>query len=109
MAAVEQRVGFDAQRTAAVQADAVEPDQGQIGDALSLDAETAKQHHVLTWEMVEESDDTGQWLTESFLSEGKTALPMFQGLPEVEGSARLGRLKGWDARGVRGVRVERIG
>ena len=46
-----------------------------------LDAETAaafeaaKQHHVMTWEMLEESGDIGQWVTESFLPEGKTALP----------------------------------
>ena len=46
-----------------------------------LDAETAgaveaaKQHHVLTWEMLEEGDDVGGWLAESFLAEGKTALP----------------------------------
>ena len=35
--------------------------------------EAAKQHYVMTWEMLEESDDIGQWLIESFLAEGKTA------------------------------------
>ena len=46
-----------------------------------LDAETAaaveaaKQHYVMTWEMLEESDDLGVWVTESFVSQGKTALP----------------------------------
>ena len=46
-----------------------------------LDTETAaaieavKDHHVITWEMLEEGDDVGGWLTESFLAEGKTALP----------------------------------
>ena len=37
--------------------------------------ETAKQHYVMTWEMLEESDDLGEWVTESFVSQGKTALP----------------------------------
>ncbi len=37
--------------------------------------EAAQQHHVLTWEALEEGDDLGQWVTESFLAEGKTALP----------------------------------
>jgi len=46
-----------------------------------LDAETAaaieaaKEHYVLSWEMLEDGDDVGGWLTESFLAEGKTALP----------------------------------
>ena len=35
--------------------------------------EAAKQHYVMTWEMLEESDDIGQWLIESFHAEGKTA------------------------------------
>ena len=37
--------------------------------------ETAKQHYVMTWEMLEESDDLGVSVTESFVSQGKTALP----------------------------------
>ena len=37
--------------------------------------EAAKQHHVLTWEVLEEGDDLGQWVKESFLAAGKTALP----------------------------------
>jgi len=46
-----------------------------------LDAETAgaveaaKQHYVMTWEMLEESYDLGVWVTENFVSQGKTALP----------------------------------
>ena len=46
-----------------------------------LDSETAaaieavKSHHVLTWEILEEGDEIGQWLRESFLAKGRTALP----------------------------------
>ena len=46
-----------------------------------LDSETAaaveavKQHYVMTWELLEEGDDLGQWLLESFLAKGNTALP----------------------------------
>jgi len=46
-----------------------------------LDAETAaaveaaKQHHVLTWEVLEEMDDLGQWVRDAFVAEGKTLLP----------------------------------
>ena len=35
----------------------------------------AQQHHVLTWEVSEEGDDLHQWLMDSFLGAGKTALP----------------------------------
>ena len=37
--------------------------------------EAAQQHHVLTWEVLEEGDDLGQWVTDSFVAEGKTPLP----------------------------------
>ena len=37
--------------------------------------EAAKQHYVMTWELLEEGDDLGQWLLESFLAKGNTALP----------------------------------
>ena len=37
--------------------------------------EAARQHYVLTWEILEERDDIGQWLIDSFLAKGKTALP----------------------------------
>ena len=37
--------------------------------------EAAKQHHVLTWEVLEESDDLGEWVRDSFVAEGKTLLP----------------------------------
>ena len=37
--------------------------------------EAAKSHHVLTWEILEEGDEIGQWLRESFLAKGRTALP----------------------------------
>ena len=37
--------------------------------------EAAKQHYVMTWEFLEEGDDLGQWLLESFLAKGRTALP----------------------------------
>ena len=29
----------------------------------------------MTWELLEEGDDLGQWLLESFLAKGNTALP----------------------------------
>ena len=59
----------------------MEPDSGRDRDAVSLDSETAaaveaaKQHYVMTWELLEEGDDLGQWLLESFLAKGNTALP----------------------------------
>ena len=37
--------------------------------------EAAKQHYVMTWELLEEGDDLDQWLLESFLAKGNTALP----------------------------------
>lgn len=37
--------------------------------------EAAKQHHVLTWEVLEDGDDLGKWVRESFVANGKTALP----------------------------------
>ena len=37
--------------------------------------EAAKQHYVMTWELLEKGDDLGQWLLESFLAKGNTALP----------------------------------
>ena len=37
--------------------------------------EAAKSHHVLTWEILEEGDEIGQWVRESFLAKGRTALP----------------------------------
>ena len=37
--------------------------------------EAAQQHQVITWEVLEDGDDLGQWLMESFLAAGKTALP----------------------------------
>lgn len=46
-----------------------------------LDPETApaidaaQRHHVLTWEVLEEGDDLGEWLRQSFLADGRTALP----------------------------------
>jgi len=49
--------------------------------AYPLDSETAsaieaaKQHYVLTWETLEESDDVGGWLVESLIAKGKTMLP----------------------------------
>jgi len=38
-------------------------------------AVVAQQHHVLTWEVLDEGDDLGQWVIQSFLADGKTALP----------------------------------
>ena len=38
-------------------------------------AVAAQQHHAQTWEVLEEGDDLHQWLIESFLADGKTALP----------------------------------
>ena len=37
--------------------------------------EAAKQHHVLTWEVLEDGDELNQWVFESFVAKGKTALP----------------------------------
>ncbi len=37
--------------------------------------EAAKQHHVLTWDVLEEGDDIGEWLRDSFVAEGRTPLP----------------------------------
>ena len=37
--------------------------------------EAAQRHHVLTREVLEESEDPDQWAIESFLTDGKTALP----------------------------------
>ena len=37
--------------------------------------EAAKKHYVLTWDALEEGDDLHHWLIESFLADGKTALP----------------------------------
>ena len=41
--------------------------------AAAVDA--AKRHHVLTWEVLEEGDDIGEWLRESLVADGKTPLP----------------------------------
>lgn len=41
--------------------------------AAAVDA--AKRHHVLTWEVLEEGDDVGQWVRDAFVAEGKTLLP----------------------------------
>ena len=44
-------------------------------DSETADAvEAAQRHHVLTREVLEESKDPGQWVIESFLADGKTAL-----------------------------------
>ena len=46
-----------------------------------LDLETveavkaANDHHVITWEVLEDSDELGQWLRDNFVLAGKTALP----------------------------------
>jgi len=37
--------------------------------------EAAKQHHVLAWEDLEEGDDIGEWVRDSFVAEGRTLLP----------------------------------
>ena len=37
--------------------------------------EAAQQHHVLTWEVLEEGDELANWVLESFVAEGKTPLP----------------------------------
>ena len=37
--------------------------------------EAAKQHHVSTWEVLEEGNELGQWMTDSFVAIGKTTLP----------------------------------
>lgn len=53
----------------------------QPDSAAPLDAETAaaieaaKQHHVLTWEILEEGDDIGEWVRDTFVADGKTLLP----------------------------------
>ena len=41
--------------------------------AAAVDA--AKRHHVLTWEVLEEGEEIGQWVRDSFVAEGNTALP----------------------------------
>ena len=41
--------------------------------AAAVDA--AIQHHLITWEALEESDDVAGWVTNSFVAEGKTELP----------------------------------
>ncbi len=41
--------------------------------AAAIDA--AKRHHVLTWEVLEEGDEIGEWVRESFIAKGKTPLP----------------------------------
>ncbi len=54
--------------------------RAEIDMPYPLDSETAaaveaaQHHHVLTWEIIEEGDDIGQWLRDSFLAKGKTAL-----------------------------------
>ena len=57
--------------------------------------EAAKQHYVMTWELLEEGDDLGQWLLESFLAKGNTALPdgaygMMSGAKHLAGNRREG-------------------
>jgi len=58
-----------------------------------LDSETAaaaaaaQQHHVFTWEVLEESDDLHRWLIETYLAEGKMALP--DGAYEMLSGAKL--------------------
>jgi len=37
--------------------------------------EAAKLHHVMTWEDLNDGGDLGQWLVETFVANGKTALP----------------------------------
>ena len=41
--------------------------------AAAVDA--AQRHYVMTWEMLGEGDELGDWVMESFLAKGKTALP----------------------------------
>jgi len=41
--------------------------------AAAIDA--AKRHHVLTWEVLEEGDNIGEWVRESYVAKGKTPLP----------------------------------
>ena len=54
-----------------------------------LDPETATavdaaiEHHLISWEVLEESDELSRWVTDSFLAEGKTEL--------LEGAYRLQR------------------
>jgi hypothetical protein len=44
-------------------------------DADTASAVEAAQQHVLTWESLEDGEDIYQWVLDSFLAEGKTALP----------------------------------
>ena len=44
-----------------------------VETAAAIDA--AKQHHVITWEVLEEGDDVGEWVRESFIARGKAVLP----------------------------------
>jgi len=45
-------------------------------DPQTSDAVTAaKQHHVLTWDVVEEGENLDGWVVESFLAEGRAELP----------------------------------
>ena len=44
-----------------------------VETAAAIDA--AQKHHVITWEVLEEGDDLGQWVVDSFVAEGKTPLP----------------------------------
>jgi hypothetical protein len=43
------------------------------GTAAAVDA--AKEHYVLTWELLEEGDDITSWVQDYFLAQGKTVLP----------------------------------
>lgn len=46
--------------------------------------EAAKQHHVLTWDVLEEGDDIGEWVRDSFVAEGRTLPPGWSLLNEEE-------------------------
>ena len=50
---------------------------GSTDDTVAIQAaiDAAKKHYLMTWEMLEESDELGDWLAESFFAQGKTALP----------------------------------
>ena len=37
--------------------------------------EAAMKHHVLTWELLEDGDELDEWVSDSFIAEGKTHLP----------------------------------
>ncbi len=37
--------------------------------------EAAKRYHVIPWEVLEEGEDISQWVVDSYLAKGKTALP----------------------------------